>query len=61
MRLNVEPSLAHIDDERRAAYLAAWPVHAQLEAHADAAAGHPEKLNAMMADLKAIKLTIPKP
>ncbi|MDR3436445.1 hypothetical protein [Telmatospirillum sp.] len=55
MRVTLEGSKAHILAARKAAYLKAWPISAQLEAHADAAAGRPEKLNKMLADFTSIK------
>lgn len=48
---------------RRAAILAKWPPHKQLEAHAEANESPPrkDKLNQMMADLAEIKAAHPKP
>lgn len=46
---------------REASYLAHWPITAQLEAHAEAAAGRPEKLEAMLASFAAIRAAHPMP
>jgi len=51
MRVTLKASV----DYRRELYLAAWPIHAQLEAHAEAASGRPEKLTKMLADFAAIR------
>jgi hypothetical protein len=59
MRVKLEASVDHILAERRAAYLAAWPIAAQLEAHAEAAAGRPEKQQQMLLDLARIKQSMP--
>ncbi len=61
MRLTVAPCVEHIRTARQAAYLAAWPIHAQLEAHAEAAAGRPEKLQKMNADFAEIRAAHPLP
>jgi hypothetical protein len=61
MRLTAQPCHDHIRATRREAYLTAWPAHAQLEAHAEAAAGRPEKLNQMLADLAEIRAANPIP
>lgn len=61
MRLTAKPSLAHLRAERKAAYLASWPMESQLEAHAEAAAGRPEKLKQMMADFAEIRAANPLP
>lgn len=60
MRVSLPASVDHVLAARKAAYLAAWPRDAQLEAHADAAAGRPEKLQAMLADFARIKAENPK-
>lgn len=49
------------DRARREAYLKAWPVHAQIEALVDAAAGRTTKLDQMTAEFSAIKAAHPKP
>jgi hypothetical protein len=46
---------------RREAYLNEWPMHAQLEALTDAAAGDPTKLDLMRAQFADIKKLYPKP
>lgn len=46
---------------RRRSYLQQWPVEAQMEAHAEAAAGRPEKLRAMMDDMAAVRSRLPMP
>ncbi len=47
--------------QREARYLAAWPLPAQAEAHAEAAAERPEKLARMLDDLAAIRAALPYP
>jgi hypothetical protein len=61
MRLTVSPSHDHIRAARKQAYLQAWPIEAQLEAHAEAAAGRPDKLTKMLADLAEIRSANPIP
>jgi hypothetical protein len=51
MLIETKPSNEHLSEQ----YLAAWPVHKQLEAHADAAGGDRTKLDAMLRDLASIK------
>lgn len=46
---------------RQRRYLAAWPLPQQMEAHADASAGNSAKLDQMLADLAAIKASLPYP
>lgn len=46
---------------RQRRYLAAWPLPQQMEAHADASAGNRGKLDQMLADLAAIKASLPYP
>ncbi|SOB60649.1 protein of unknown function [Pseudodesulfovibrio profundus] len=50
-------------EQREAAILEKWPIPQQLEAHIEAAEDPPrmEKLNALLADVKAIKELYPKP
>lgn len=48
-------------DARRAEILAAFPIHAQLEALTESAAGRPEKLAALLAHINAVKAKHPKP
>ncbi|MBP7339644.1 hypothetical protein [Niveispirillum sp.] len=61
MIINLRKTRDHVARRRRAAYLAAWPLSRQMEAHADAANGRPETLAAMLADLAAIKAAHPYP
>jgi hypothetical protein len=49
------------DKARRAAILAEWPVHAQLEAITENAMGRPEKLDALKAFILSVKGRFPKP
>lgn len=49
------------DHARREAYLRSWPVHQQMEALTEAAAGRPGKLTQMNADFAAIRAAHPKP
>ena len=46
---------------RKESFLAEWPMHAQLEALTDAAAGDPTKFDRMRADFAEIKKLYPKP
>ena len=48
-------------DQRKAAILAAWPVHAQLEAITEAASGDSTKMEAMVEAIAEIKRQYPKP
>ena len=48
-----------VSAERRRRYLEAWPHEKQLEAHAEAAAGRPEKQNKMMEDFAKIREVLP--
>lgn len=50
-----------VERERGLRYLAAWPLASQAEAHAEAAAGRPEKLALMLVELAAIKAILPYP
>lgn len=56
-----QPPQPPLSQQRQTAYLALWPWPQQLEAHAEAAAGRPEKLTQMLADLAAIKASLPYP
>ena len=47
------------DQARREAILAAWPVHAQLEAITELAASRPEKMEQLQVDIAAIKIQFP--
>lgn len=53
------PTREEVQAERQRRYLAAWPIEKQLEAHAEALQGRPEKQNKMMEDLAAIREAIP--
>ena len=48
-----------VSAERKRRYLEIWPVEKQLEAHAEAAAGRPEKQNKMMEDFAKIREVLP--
>lgn len=54
-------SRAQIAALRQRRYLAAWPLPQQMEAHADAANGSADKRDQMLADLDAIKASLPYP
>jgi hypothetical protein len=45
--------------ERRRRYLESWPVEKQMEAHAEAAMGRPEKLNEMLEGFAEIRRALP--
>lgn len=53
------PTRDEVSAERRRRYLEAWPSEKQLEAHAEAAAGRPEKQNKMMEDFAKIREVLP--
>lgn len=59
MKIRHNPDKREVQRHRKDEYLRAWPIEKQLEAHAEAAAGRPDKLAAMMADLAAIRLKLP--
>lgn len=61
MRVTLVKTADQVRALRRERYLAAWPLHAQAEAHADAAAGKPDKLNRMLAEMAEIKAALPLP
>lgn len=60
MKLTYSPTPEELSEFRRAGYLKAWPVEAQLEALTDAASGRPEKLARLLDALKAVKDLYPK-
>lgn len=60
MKVRIVPTESEIRERRKAAYLARYPIEAQLEAYAENAAGRPEKLNEMLAGIKDVKEKIPK-
>lgn len=55
MRVTFRPSREQVKAERQKKYLEAWPIEKQLEAHAEAMAGRPEKLNSMLEDFARIR------
>jgi len=55
MRVIHIPTREEVQAERKRRYLEAWPVEKQLEAHAEALQGRPEKQTQMMHDLAAIR------
>lgn len=59
MRVVHRPTRDEVSAERRQRYLEAWPPEKQLEAHAEAAAGKPEKQNKMMEDFAKIREVLP--
>lgn len=59
MKVEHKPSDKEVSRRRRAEYLSRWPIDKQLEAHGEAAAGRPEKLNAMTADFASIREALP--
>lgn len=61
MKLVITKSREAIAQARQRAYLDTWPLHRQMEAHAEAAQGRPEKRDQMLADLAAIKASLPYP
>jgi hypothetical protein len=61
MKVRIVPTESEIRERRRAAYLARYPIEAQLEAYAENAAGRPEKLNEMLSGMDEIRARNPKP
>ncbi|MFV3131960.1 hypothetical protein [Niveispirillum sp. KHB5.9] len=61
MKIRLTKSQAEISAERQRRYLEAWPIEKQLEAHAEAADGRPEKRDQMLAELAAIKISLNYP
>ena len=59
MKLKIGKSNDEIKKLRQERYLQLWPIHRQMEAHADAASGKPEKLNSMLEDFSRIKQELP--
>ena len=59
MRVIHIPTAEEVRAERQRQYLEAWPIEKQLEAHAEALQGRPEKQNKMMEDLAAIREALP--
>lgn len=59
MRVVHRPSDDEVKAERQRRYLELWPPDKQLEAHSEAAAGRPEKLNQMMEDFAEIRRVLP--
>lgn len=61
MRAGFRRNRTDVAVERARRYLAAWPLPQQAEAHAEAAAGRPEKRERMLADFAAIRAALPFP
>lgn len=61
MKVKTVPTESEIRERRRAAYLAQYPIEAQLEAYAENAAGRPGKLNEMLSGMDGIRSALPKP
>lgn len=61
MKIRLTKSRDEISAERQRRYLEAWPLEKQMEAHAEAADDRPQKINQMLADLAAIKASLPYP
>lgn len=49
---------ANASELRKEQYLKHWPIEKQMEAHAEAAMGRPEKLDNMLSDFAKIRETI---
>lgn len=60
MKITHRPTNDEILMKRRAAYLEAWPVEAQLEALTEAYSGRVEKFAQLVADFSKIKEIFPK-
>lgn len=61
MRITLSKSREQTAAERKRLYLQAWPIDKQMEAHAEAAQGRPEKQNTMLAAFDAIRTELPYP
>lgn len=61
MIIHLTKTREQISALRERAYLSAWPLSKQMEAHAEAADGRPAKRDQMLADLAAIKAALPYP
>lgn len=59
MKLRHVPSDQEIRERRKDAYLKAWPIEKQMEAHGEYAQGRPEKLKQMTADFARIRAELP--
>ena len=59
MRVTHIPGDDEVRAERKRLYIEKWPVEKQMEAHAEHAAGRPEKLNGMMEDFAEIRGALP--
>lgn len=59
MRVVHCPTRDEVTAERKRRYLELWPIEKQLEAHAEAAAGRPEKQSRMMEDFAGIREVLP--
>lgn len=61
MKIRLTKSRDEISAERQRRYLEAWPLEKQMEAHAEAADGRPQKRDQMLTELGAIKASLPYP
>jgi hypothetical protein len=59
LKLRHVPTDEEIRERRKTAYLAAWPIEKQMEAHSEHAQGRPEKLQQMTADFARIRANLP--
>ena len=59
MRVTHRPGKDEVRRERKRRYLEIWPVEKQMEAHAEASDGRPEKLERMMKDFAEIRRVLP--
>ena len=59
LRVTYKPSIEEVREARRLRYVELWPTDCQMEAHAEAAMGCPEKLDRMMGDFDAIRKAYP--
>lgn len=59
MRILHKPTREETRATRQKKYLELWPAGKQMEAHAEAAMGRPEKLNAMVEDFAEIRRALP--
>lgn len=61
MHVELRKTAAQVADARRAAFMEPDFVARQLEAITDAAAGRPEKMAALLAEIAAVKAGLPMP
>lgn len=61
MHLTLRKTREQISRLRQGRIIAEWPIEKQMEAHAEAAQGRPEKLEALLSALDRIRSSYPYP